>query len=264
MIQLKDQEFLKSNGVDLNKSLEIFGDMETYNATLPDFLQGLKEKIDQLKNYKASADMQNYAILVHSLKSDARYFGFMMLGDMAYNHELQSKVNNIDYVYQNFDALMNEVIRVMKVVSMYLGVEDASSSVIEEVKQRPLDMKILVVDDSRVVISFVQKIFSDTYQVITAKDGAEAISLIEGDQEGKIACMLLDIYMPNVNGFGVLEYFKTHNLYSKIPVSVITGAYTQEIINMAKQYPIVDLLAKPFNENNVKDVILKTIAAKEL
>ena len=261
---MKDTNFLTANGADLQKSLEIFGDMETYNATLPDFLKGLQEKITQLKNYKASADMQNYAIIVHSLKSDAGYFGFMTLGDMAYNHELKSKENDANYVYQNFDSLMNEVVRVLKVVSMYLGVEDASSSVTKEVVVVNKDKKILVVDDSSVVISFVQKIFSDSYEVITAHDGEEALKLVEEDVDGKIACMLLDIYMPNVNGFGVLEYFKSHNLYIKIPVSVITGAYTQEIINMVKQYPIVDLLAKPFNEANVKAVVTRTIQAKNL
>ncbi len=261
---MKDTNFLTANGVDLNKSLELFGDMETYNATLPDFLSGVKEKVEQLKSYKASADMQNYAIIVHSLKSDARYFGFMTLGDMAYQHEMQSKANDVNFVYANFDSLMLEAARVIKVVSMYLGEEDSSDSIISSKAATVKDKKILVVDDSNVVISFVQKIFSNEYEVITATDGQQAISLIEEDKDDQIACVLLDIYMPNVNGFGVLEYFKSHNLFLKIPVSVITGAYTQEVIGMVKQYGIIDLLAKPFNEANVKDVVTRTINAKEI
>ncbi len=242
---MKDVNFLIANGADVQKSLELFGDIDTYNATLPDFLSGLQEKTGELQKYKASADMQNYAIIVHSVKSDARYFGFMTLGELAYQHEMKSKENDSDFVYQNFEFLMAEIARVLKVIGSH-------------------DKQILVVDDSSVVISFVQKIFSNQYDVITASDGAEALKIIEGDTEGKIACMLLDIYMPNVNGFGVLEYFKSHNLFPKIPVSVITGAYTQEVIDMVKQYAIVDLLAKPFNEANVKDVIVRTIEAKEL
>lgn len=261
---MKDTNFLTANGVDLNKSLELFGDMETYNATLPDFLSGIKEKVEQLKTYKASADMQNYAIIVHSLKSDARYFGFMTLGDMAYQHEMQSKANDVNFVYANFDSLMLEVARVIKIVNMYLGEEDSSDSIISSPTTTVKDKKILVVDDSNVVISFVQKIFSNEYEVITATDGQQAISLIEADKDNQIACVLLDIYMPNVNGFGVLEYFKSHNLFLKIPVSVITGAYTQEVIGMVKQYGIIDLLAKPFNETNVKDVVTRTINAKEI
>lgn len=260
---MKDVNFLIANGADVNKSLELFGDMDTYNATLPDFLQGLKEKMQSLQTYKASADMQNYAIIVHSVKSDARYFGFMTLGDMAYQHELQSKANDVNFVYMNFDSLTSEIIRVLKVVSAYLGVEDGSIEQVPEVIG-PHEKQILVVDDSSVVTSFVEKIFSMEYDVIAAKDGAEALRIIEADTSGRISCMLLDIYMPNVNGFGVLEYFKSHNLFPKIPVSVITGAYTQEVIDMVKQYAIVDLLAKPFNEANVKDVIIRTIQAKEL
>ncbi len=261
---MKDTNFLTANGVDLNKSLELFGDMETYDATLPDFLSGIKEKVEQLKTYKASADMQNYAIIVHSLKSDARYFGFMTLGDMAYQHEMQSKANDVNFIYANFDSLMLEAARVIKIVNMYLGEEDSSDSIISSPTTTVKDKKILVVDDSNVVISFVQKIFSNEYEVITATDGQQAISLIEEDKDDQIACVLLDIYMPNVNGFGVLEYFKSHNLFPKIPVSVITGAYTQEVIGMVKQYGIIDLLAKPFNEANVKDVVTRTINAKEI
>lgn len=261
---MKDTNFLTANGVDLNKSLELFGDMETYDATLPDFLSGIKEKVEQLKTYKASADMQNYAIIVHSLKSDARYFGFMTLGDMAYQHEMQSKANDVNFIYANFDSLMLEAARVIKIVNMYLGEEDSSDSIISSPTTTVKDKKILVVDDSNVVISFVQKIFSNEYEVITATDGQQAISLIEEDKDDQIACVLLDIYMPNVNGFGVLEYFKSHNLFLKIPVSVITGAYTQEVIGMVKQYGIIDLLAKPFNETNVKDVVTRTINAKEI
>ena len=261
---MKDTNFLTANGVDLNKSLELFGDMETYDATLPDFLSGIKEKVEQLKTYKASADMQNYAIIVHSLKSDARYFGFMTLGDMAYQHEMQSKANDVNFIYANFVSFFLEAAMVIKIFYMYLGEEDSSDSIISSPTTTVKDKKILVVDDSNVVISFVQKIFSNEYEVITATDGQQAISLIEEDKDDQIACVLLDIYMPNVNGFGVLEYFKSHNLFPKIPVSVITGAYTQEVIGMVKQYGIIDLLAKPFNEANVKDVVTRTINAKEI
>lgn len=261
---MKDASFLTSQGVDVEKSLELFGDMETYNATLPEFLNGVKEKVPQLHNYKAAFDMTNYAIIVHSLKSDAKYFGFMELADCAYQHELESKANNTDYVFSHYDELIAKVQKAVNIANAYLG-NDEGSSFIETVSNTiKKDKKILVVDDSTVVISFVKKIFADEYDVITANDGGEALNIIKESSDGEIAAMLLDIMMPNVNGFGVLEYFKNNNLFSKIPVSIITGAYTQEVINIVKQYDIVDLLAKPFNENNVKEVVERTIKRKEL
>ena len=71
-------------------------------------------------------------------------------------------------------------------------------------------------------------------------------------------------YMPNVNGFDVLEYFKNNNLFKKVPVSIISGAEERETIERAFNYDIVDLLAKPFNERDIKSVIEKTINYKNM
>ena len=259
---MKDVQFLIDHGVDVNKSLELFGDMETYNATLPEFLSGVSTKVPQLQDFKAKADMANYAIIVHSLKSDAKYFGFMALADIAYQHELQSKANNTDYIYENYDALMEKVQEAVDIANQYLGNDASGSVVIQPPTTEKKDKKILIVDDSSVVTSFVKKIFEKEYEVILANDGAEALQIIN-EQKDSIAAMLLDIMMPNVNGFGVLEYFKNNNLFTKIPVSIITGAYTKEVIDMVYQYDIVDLLAKPFNEQNVKTIVEKTIRRKE-
>ena len=69
---MKDVNFLINNGVNVQKSLELFGDMETYNDTLETFLTDVEDKLSKIKSYKEISDMANYAILVHSLKSDAR------------------------------------------------------------------------------------------------------------------------------------------------------------------------------------------------
>ena len=102
---MKDVTILTSNGVNVEKSLELFGDMEMYDATLNDFLEDVDKKIEALKKYRESGDMPNYAIEVHALKSDARYLGFVTLADLAYDLELKSKANDIMYVYEHHDGL---------------------------------------------------------------------------------------------------------------------------------------------------------------
>ena len=47
-----DINFLKQNGVDTDKALELFGDMDTYNETFQDYLDGIDEKLINLKNSK--------------------------------------------------------------------------------------------------------------------------------------------------------------------------------------------------------------------
>ena len=60
---MKDINILLNNGVNLNKSLELFGDQETYDETLEEFLNGVNEKIKLIKEFKEKSDMANYAIL---------------------------------------------------------------------------------------------------------------------------------------------------------------------------------------------------------
>ena len=92
---MKDKTILLNNSIDVEASLELFGDMETYNETLNDFLESVFEKLEEIKIYKEAKDMPNYAILVHSLKSDSKYLGFTKLAEISYNHELKAKEKGV-------------------------------------------------------------------------------------------------------------------------------------------------------------------------
>ncbi len=250
---MKDVNLLISNGVEVYSSLELFGDMETYNATLEDFLDAADKKMADIKRYKEMADMANYAIQVHSLKSDAKYLGFTRLAEIAYNHEMESKANNSMFVYEHYNELVEEANRIIQLVRTYLGKAPVQTAPTPSV-QTQKDKKILVVDDSNIIRNIIQKMFDDEFEVLTAIDGGQALNIIN-DPNIDLFGMLLDLYMPNVNGFAVLDYLKEKNLFTKIPVAIITGDNTQETLNRASAYPIVDVLNKPFNENNVRRVI---------
>lgn len=255
---MKDVNILIEGGADINKALELFGEMDMYEATLNDFLMEVENKLNRIEKYREENNMPSYAIEVHSLKSDARYLGFSKLAELSYQHELKSKENDIMFVYDNYEELISEARRVINVCKRYLGkevIDDLERDMTQTVKSEA----ILVVDDSNIVANFIKKIFNSKYQVITACDGAEAIEEIKKDINNKIVACLLDLNMPNVNGFEVLDYFKNNNLFVKIPVSIITGNDDRDSVEKAFMYPIVDLLTKPFNERDVKRIIDKTI-----
>ncbi len=271
-------DFLKENGVDIDKSLELFGDMQTYNDTVGEFLLGIAQKIPKLEEYKNAKDMNNYAIYVHSLKSDAKYFGFTKLAELAYNQEMKSKAGDVYYIYDTYDELMNEVDRLSHVVKQYLGKEEVENHVdnqetelledvpgiasIGEVYSEPT---ILVADDSNIVRNFVSRIFSNMYQVGVAKDGKEALEIIKANQGNNyIEAILLDLNMPNVDGFAVLDYMKQNQLFTEMPVSIISGDSSKETIDKAFKYHIVDMIKKPFNDIDIKRVVEKTIYFKDL
>ena len=69
-----DINFLKQNGVDTDKALELFGDMDIYNETFQDYLDGIDEKLSNLKRSKDNENWQDYGIFAHSIKSDAFLF----------------------------------------------------------------------------------------------------------------------------------------------------------------------------------------------
>ena len=125
----------------------------------------------------------------------------------------------------------------------------------EEIKKKK--GTLLVVDDSVVISNFINKLFNNEYEIIIAKDGTQAITTINKNEN--ITGMLLDLNMPNVNGFEVLEFMSLRGLFDKIPTAVITGIGRDEAIEQVKLYPIVDVLRKPFNEKDVKEVIEKIV-----
>lgn len=117
---MKDINILKNNGINVDQGLEILGDMEMYDETLNDFLVESESRLPNIMKYKEVGDMGNYAILVHAMKSDSKYLGFTKLAELSYNHEMESKNNNLEYVIKNYDELIAEANRVIKIVKEYL------------------------------------------------------------------------------------------------------------------------------------------------
>lgn len=278
---MKDVNLLTSNGVNVQKSLELFGTIEKYNTTMETFLKTIGENLNKLKTYKEASDMPKYAVLVHAIKSEARYFGFDLLADMAYQHELESKASNIEYITNNFNSLENEIKKAISLMTQYFSSSASTNNVTDGIKndnpkkegflsklfgkktkEKKLVSKynkILVVDDSDTIRNYIKSIFKDEFEVILASDGEEALTIIEKNPDMRLLGMLLDLSMPNVDGFSVLDYLKTRDLFSKIPVCIITSTDINEINQRASEYPIIDILNKPFNEKDIKEKIEKII-----
>ena len=111
------EEYLKENGVAIDKALTLLGDMNMYEATLKDFLNEIDSRWEKIKSYKESGDLANYAVEVHSLKSDCKYLGFTKLANISFLHELKSKDNDKEYINNHFKDLeeaYNNAIKIMK------------------------------------------------------------------------------------------------------------------------------------------------------
>ena len=96
-----DRSFLEENGVDVNAGLELLGDMDMYNETMGDFLEEINEKLPKLIEYKNNNDMPNYAIIVHSIKSDSKYLkrypfsGLIICGECGSKFKRQTQSSGV-------------------------------------------------------------------------------------------------------------------------------------------------------------------------
>ncbi len=104
--------------------------------------------------------------------------------------------------------------------------------------------QILIVDDEEVNRVILGEIFRDDYDIIEAPNGQEAIERLK--ENDNIVLICLDVVMPVLDGFGVLEYMKENDLLNKIPVILITGESVASSEGRAYNYGVADVMHKPF------------------
>ena len=105
---------------------------------------------------------------------------------------------------------------------------------------------VLIVDDAQINRELLEFILQDRYQVYQAENGAQAIEMIES-QERIYRLMLLDIQMPVMDGFGVLDYMAKKQLLKDLPVIVISGDSSDAAVLHAYKLGAVDYFSKPFS-----------------
>ena len=110
--------------------------------------------------------------------------------------------------------------------------------------------QILIVDDEEINRVILREIFQDEYEVLEAEDGKDAIYKIQSRHN--MALILLDVIMPVMDGFMVLEYMQEHSLIDKIPVILITSESVGESEGKAYSYGVADVMHKPFYPYIVK------------
>lgn len=111
--------------------------------------------------------------------------------------------------------------------------------------------KILVVDDKGINRYMLGGIFRDDYEIIEASGGQKAIDVIAKESES-LAVVLLDIIMPVIDGFGVLDYMKKKGLNGRLPVVIVTDDGSEEISDRAFEYKVADIVIKPFEPRIIR------------
>lgn len=122
-----------------------------------------------------------------------------------------------------------------------------------EARNRGIERTVLVVDDEPVNREMLGLIVGKEYRVLYAENGKEALEIIE-ENRNTLSLVLLDLLMPVMNGFELLEAMKKNSMLSHIPVIVLTSDKGSEIRSF--RLGAVDFLTKPYD---MPEVILARV-----
>lgn len=118
--------------------------------------------------------------------------------------------------------------------------------------------KIIIIDDVELNRAILSESFSKKYDVIEASDGAEGLNKIY-ENENDLAAIFLDVIMPEMDGFSVLQELENNNIMKRIPLFIITSEATDYVVEKAYDYGVVDVIQKPFNlliiERRVENIL---------
>ena len=118
--------------------------------------------------------------------------------------------------------------------------------------------RILVVDDSEMNREILSEILNEEYDIIEADSGDTCIDMLRKYETG-ISLVLLDIVMPGMDGFGVLNYMNRHHYLEDIPVIMISSEDSTETVRRAYEMGVSDYINRPFDAGVVHRRVYNTI-----
>lgn len=146
---------------------------------------------------------------------------------------------------------------------MYRAKKKKNYFVTENMKKDALDElrpseKVLIVDDSDINREILSAILKNQYEIIEAASGEQCIEKIKSEGE-EISLILLDLIMPGMSGFDVLNYLNDNRLIGKIPVITITGDESDNSVREAYEKGVSDYITRPFDARVVYRRVSNTV-----
>ena len=125
----------------------------------------------------------------------------------------------------------------------------------EETKNKP---RIMIVDDSEFNRKILSEILQEDYEIVEAESGREALHKL-GEYGLGISLVLLDIIMPEMDGFEVLKHMTEEDWISNVPVIMISSEDSENYIRRAYEMGVTDYINRPFDANIVYQRVSNTV-----
>ncbi|MCM1213601.1 MAG: response regulator [Lachnospiraceae bacterium] len=248
---------------------------EFYQEMLVSYMEN--QKYEAIGEAYGKDDWENYRILVHALKSTSLSIGAVSLSEQAKALEMAAKEGNIAHIrdchgemmaaYRELLDKLDAVIR--KPVEnrqsqlpaenrppeaggqMAAGsMQSAAQQSHEEERSLP---HILIVDDSAMNLQIAEKMLGGGFQVSSVDSGEKALEFLKSQIPDLI---LLDVHMPEMDGFAVMERIREDDACRAVPVIFLTADDDRDTEIRGFQAGALDFITKPF----VADIMIQRVS----
>lgn len=192
------------------------------------------KKLKQIRDMVCEAEVPGYARLRLTVSIG---------GVLADNETIESAVARADGLMYQAKNRKNMI------VTEKSGIDSA------EAKER---QQILIVDDSQINCEILAEILKDEYRILEAANGEECINLLKQYGTG-IALLLLDVNMPVMDGFEVLDLMNRKHWIEDIPVIMISSEDSASYVRRAYEMGASDYISRPFDVQVVHQRVSNTI-----
>ena len=108
-----------------------------------------------------------------------------------------------------------------------------------------MSLPILIVEDDPVMVAFLDEYLSGTFDTVVMTDARKALDHLGGDHP--VSLVILDLFMPGMDGFEFLEAVRSQSRFNRLPVLVLSGSEKSEDRVRALEAGADDFVVKPFN-----------------
>lgn len=131
--------------------------------------------------------------------------------------------------------------------------DDVTKEELDEIKQQ-----VLIVDDSILNRELLSEMLGNDFRILEASNGAECVEKLKEYGTG-ISIVLLDMVMPVMDGYEVLDYMNKNHWIDDIPVIVISGEDSESYVRKAYEMGVSDYISRPFDVKVVYQRVINTI-----
>ncbi|MGN0438382.1 MAG: response regulator [Lachnospiraceae bacterium] len=228
------------------------GSEEFYKEMVSSYVEN--NKLSEIEACFAAEDLDNYRIQVHALKSTSLSIGALKVSEGAKALEMAAKEERIDDIENNHGAVMDEYKELLHYLhgvlsGDYLEETDNEIHPIEDATDKPC---ILLVDDNIMNVRSAERMLSERFAFYSVMSGKAVFEFLDKKIPDLI---LMDLHMPDMDGFQVMEQMIGDERFQDIPVVFLTADDDRETEIKGFQYGALDFIKKPF----VADVMIQRI-----